>query len=127
METFEKSKSPWRPRPPTLVGSMKLIVRHEALGGLVVRVVEPHELLRLIGWDTKLVRPMRGAALTDYQLVELVSNMCGNAWSAFQYAAVAMAMTACAGKFMRDAGESSPSESSQATPEPKRDSGSSGS
>eukprot|EP00975_Prorocentrum_lima_P004907 1068160-Prorocentrum_lima.AAC.1 len=59
---------------------------------------------------------MKCITLTDVQMIDLVYNMCGNAWSAYQYAVVAMAMTACVGKFAREAGEVQHEEMAPNTP-----------
>eukprot|EP00973_Karenia_brevis_P089961 12400267-Karenia_brevis.AAC.1 len=52
MEAKRARKSPWTPHPMTLVGKTRLACRYiSPADELVVRVVEAHEMMRMIGWD----------------------------------------------------------------------------
>jgi hypothetical protein len=98
-------KSPWKRIPPTLAGSVKLVVRHwdDASQSILVRCVDAHEYFRLIGWDISMFKA-RGpfTAVGGFDDIELLANMAGNAWSAFQYAGIFVAHVATAGKFRKE-------------------------
>eukprot|EP00973_Karenia_brevis_P016446 2252701-Karenia_brevis.AAC.1 len=71
-----------------------------ATGDLVVRLLESHEMMRLIGWEPlAFYRPMQHSCASDYHFAQLIFNMCGNAWSVFQYAPIVIALMATAGKY----------------------------
>ncbi|CAK0796844.1 unnamed protein product [Prorocentrum cordatum] len=119
-EKFPLKKSPWKGSPMTLVGSMKLAVRYfnSACNRFVVRLAEPIEYLRGIGWHESFCRTNffkvpddmddgKRAEMTEVQYGELIANMCGNAWSGFTYSAVQTALVATSGHFFSKIGRSS--------------------
>ena len=110
----DKVHDPWRDETclPTLVGSMKLLLRtRHPNGHVTVRLAEAFEYARGIGWEDEMwVKYEEGAFASPgsgFAFIELVANMAGNAWSALQYAAVHTALVATAGKFcgVQDTGD----------------------
>jgi hypothetical protein len=111
-------KSPWQDAPPTLVGSMKLVLRERVPDStstssssssaqkttIRVRIAEGFEYMRCIGWDDSMFKNynFNAAAAAPYDIgpSELLSNLAGNAWSCFHYAPVLMAEIATAGKYL---------------------------
>ena len=72
-------QSIWRPRPLTITGGSKLIVRtHFQNGAVLIRPVTGFECMNLIGWDVALWHPTAAKCTND-----LMVNMSGNAFSAF--------------------------------------------
>ena len=107
-------RSPWRTTPGTLIGSGKVAVRYAAPAGskpaVVVRLLEPIEYLRCIGWDESFcesqffnLRTLPSVDITPpFTLAsysDLIGNMAGNAWSAYSYAAVRTALIATSGRY----------------------------
>lgn len=106
MDEGKLGQSPWTPHPMTLTGKVRLACRHRQLeadgthGRIVRRFVEAHEMLRMIGWDPLgHFKPWKHECESDWEYIKLIWNMCGNAWSMFQYAPVALALIAVAGKY----------------------------
>ena len=77
--------SPWKPSPPTLVGSSKMVMRWTRPDKPpVLRTLECFELTRMIGWPDDCWRTI-GPDDRSHDFVELVSNMCGNAYTMFHF------------------------------------------
>ncbi|CAK0809841.1 unnamed protein product, partial [Prorocentrum cordatum] len=102
-------KSPWRPTPGTLIGSGKIAVRYAYDGAIVVRLLEPVEYLRCIGWGSSFCEMQLfsqsamhalNPPLTQASYADLIADMAGNAWSAYSYAAVRTALIATSGKYV---------------------------
>ena len=88
--------------PPTLVGSGRLVVRRtkRSEGIREVRLVEPFELMRMIGWCGDCWQPLSNKFLASgIEALELVSNLAGNAYSLFHVGPVQLASLATLGKF----------------------------
>jgi len=103
------TNSPWRAAPPTQTGSARLMIRYVVDGEVKGRLAETVELMRCILWcdnmfkaydaDATVPRPSTIDPLDTY---DLISNLAGNAWSGFQYAAIKISLVATAGTFMQD-------------------------
>jgi hypothetical protein len=94
------SMGPWRLRPPTLVGSMTLLLRVSG-GGLPcakVRLVEPFERMRMIGWPDSAWQQVPESMQT-MQFNDLVCNMTGNAYSVFHFGPWQLATLAVMGRY----------------------------
>ena len=131
-------KGPWRFAPPTLTGSLQLLMRYmNDDGNHVVRLVEPFEYMRMIGWsdDEWNLEKMPAADKVTEDDMELIPNLAGNAFRLWQYGPWLCALLSTYGFFGRDSqcepGE--PVESSQESghstpcPEPQASQVSSGS
>ena len=95
----EPATTPWRPRPPTLVGSGKLLVRYKNPEQvLTVRLVECFETMRMVGWDDSMWKIGRCVS-QDETYPELISNMAGNAYSLFHFGPWMLASIATFGRF----------------------------
>ncbi|CAK0874683.1 unnamed protein product, partial [Prorocentrum cordatum] len=90
--------SPWSSRPPTLVGSMTMIVRYRSSGVVHVRAVEPIELFTMIGWDATMWK-RRNDQTKDFSYLDMISNMAGNAYSLFHLGPWAIASLSTFGRF----------------------------
>jgi hypothetical protein len=104
-------KSPWRPTPPTLVGSMKLILRYPTTrddGSVIihVRCAEGFEYMSCIGWSPSMygaaVGKGKGEVEGGFEAHEMLANLAGNAWSCYQYAPHMIATIATAGRFRQE-------------------------
>ena len=74
-----KKQGPWRPRPLTITGGSRLIMRTYFNDGTVmIRPVAGFECMNLIGWDVTMWHPSAAKCTND-----LMINMSGNAFSAF--------------------------------------------
>ena len=94
--------SPWKSYPPTLVGSGKMMVRWtppDKRSLTVVRVMEAIELARLIGWPDSMWTSRSPTSPLAQENLETISNMCGNAFSLFQFGPWQMATLATYGRF----------------------------
>ena len=105
----EVKKTPWHSPPDTLVGSMRLVLlyQQDADSPLVMRLVEAFELFRMIGWSDENWRPVMVDAdgngecyRQTHEHLELLSNLCGNAFSIHHYAPWMMSLLATYGRFM---------------------------
>ena len=105
--------TPWRPTSPTQVGSGKLVCRYTLTGRDAhawapkrygIRVLEPWESMRMIGWSDCFWSHPRDKtwSLED---MELLHNIAGNAFCIFHLVPWLCAMFATWGKFRRDAAE----------------------
>lgn len=100
-------RSPWRAAPPTLTGSLRLILRYVGTTGRVrIRTVDAFEAMRLIGWEDEFwnVGDMPPAADLTAETLELYENMAGNAYSAWHYGPWMCALLATAGRFGKQEG-----------------------
>lgn len=73
-------KTPWRREPPTLTGSMRLILRYIGPGDRVrIRAADAFEEMRLIGWQDSYsnVSEMPPASHITAEKLELYSNLAG--------------------------------------------------
>ena len=103
------TKSPWRPHPPTLVGSSKLMVRTRLKGqtNTEVRQLEAVEYWALQGWDHSWwITPESSdwwqqipKIKNAHQFIDLCSNMTGNAFSAFHCIPMFLATLATMGRY----------------------------
>ena len=95
--------SPWRSVPPTLVGSMKFVLRAEMPNGdIMIRCLEGFEYFRLLGWGDSWFCAMgciEHGLKSDEEFIDVATNLAGNAWSGYQYAAVMMAQIAVSGLY----------------------------
>ena len=99
------TSSPWKPSPPTLVGSGKMVLRWSPRGKVpVLRTLECFELARMIGWPDQCWK-----AITpddrSHAWLENVANMCGNAYSLFHFGPWNIALLATYGKCLRASDE----------------------
>ena len=73
------TQGPWRPRPLTITGGSRLIMRTYFKDGTVmIRPVAGFECMNLIGWGVTMWHPSAAKCTND-----LMINMSGNAFSAF--------------------------------------------
>lgn len=88
----EKLKSPWSDHPRTLVGSATMVVRVNDGHTKVVRPLEGWEYMLLVGWPV-------GAWQADVPLPPrgILSNLAGNAFSAFAMGATIASSLSVAG------------------------------
>ena len=100
------ARSPWKSWSPTLVVSGRLVVRHK-IDGLRpgascylhnVRLVEPFEAFRLVGWCESMWLPFEKEVTVRDMGVML--NIAGNAFSAFHYLPWICGMHSTWGRFM---------------------------
>jgi hypothetical protein len=95
--------TPWKPRPPTLVGSGKVLARIPDLNGFGchLRVLEGFEYMRLIGWadDCWRMPPAGLDSRNSCEYAELLSNLAGNAFTMFHYGPFQLAMLSTYGRF----------------------------
>lgn len=103
-ESDEQPSSPWRPTPPTLVGSMAMIVRYRCAenGIITVRLLEGFELFRMIGWDDSMWRNVTPPTEKGSDYIELLSNMAGNAYTMYHFGPWALASLATFGRFWKN-------------------------
>jgi hypothetical protein len=95
--------TPWRPRPPTLVGSGKVLARipDKVGSGCHLRVLEGFEYMRLIGWadDCWQTPPADLDSRNSCDHAELLANMAGNAFTMFHYGPFQLALISTFGRF----------------------------
>ena len=105
-ETGETKGTPWRTSAPTLVGSGKIVMRFTvreadkaaAQGKLwTICVFECWEEARMAGWDDTWWSAE--SQVHTHEDVELVSNLFGNMFSAFNYVPFFCSLVSCWGKF----------------------------
>lgn len=94
--------SPWRASVPTLTGSIKLAIRRTVSGKSRIRLAESFESLRLIGWSDDCwahgdVWKAHGASREE--ACDLLSNLAGNAFSAYQYGPWLAALLVTMGRY----------------------------
>lgn len=87
----EELRNPWKPFIPTLTGSSAIICRkHNFDGSVVLKRLHGLEAMRVIGWDHSFwkggVSPFLGSGGGVSPVTpELLSDLAGNAWSAFGF------------------------------------------
>ena len=102
--------TPWKSQAPCQVGSGKLICRYRLDGDesvehhpyeFAVRVLEPFEQLRMIGWaDEFYCHPAH--VIWSLEDLELLVNLAGNAFTVFHWFPVYCSTLATWGKFLQD-------------------------
>ena len=99
---------PWKHQSPTQVGSGRLVCRYRLTGAQLttrapkkfgVRLLEPFEQMRCIGWSDSMWRHARDSWST-YDKLELIPEMAGNAFCIFHYLPVCCALFSTWGRFM---------------------------
>ena len=99
-------RSPWRDRPPTLTGSLALLLRYKdpGSGKVVVRAAEAWEYMRLQGWEDNCwkVDAMPAGDTVKEEDLELIANMAGNAYSVYHYGPWLCALLATWGQFAKE-------------------------
>ena len=109
-------KTPWKPHPPTLVGSSKLMVRTRLQGQtkVEVRQLEAVEYWALQGWDQSwFIKPESSdywmntpKVKNAHQFIDVCSNMSGNAFSIFHAVPMFLSTLATMGRYtVLDVGE----------------------
>ena len=105
-------RSPWKKRPPTLVGSSKIAVRTKKAGvkGTTTRLLEAVESLLMQGWDESyFVHPkdpnwwttIPGVDGNPHKFIDLICNMSGNAFSVFHCVPLTLCTMALMGKYTK--------------------------
>jgi hypothetical protein len=87
MGSSEVVHSPWRTVCPCIAGSSKIIVRKLCHGTLVLRLLNPIECMRIMGWDLDHWKN-QVAPWSDNVTPSLVMSLAGNAFSAFAFTPV---------------------------------------
>ena len=88
--------------PGTRVGSGKICMRYSKPGAKStygIRCLESFEEMRMLGWDDSFWSPAGTRAFQSYEDVELISNIAGNAFSAFNCVPFFCSLLSTAGKF----------------------------
>ena len=96
-------RGPWMPRPCTLVGSGKMVVRISRGEGLdpIIRCMDAIEYMRMIGWPDDAWKPLQ-PSLSTLEGMDMAANLAGNAFSVFHFGPWAMATLATVGRFHKD-------------------------
>jgi hypothetical protein len=106
-ELGETKKSAWRRRPPTMTGSSKIVVRARLEGKCLIRCLDGVEYFRMMGWCDSDWVSFRWETIFDdvFHFTETMSNLAGNAFSAFHYGAFEAALLSTWGKYGKHAGQ----------------------
>ena len=110
LRTDLNGRSPWRTKVPTLVGSGRFMVRHvdptipahATCKRFVVRLLEPFECFRLVGWQDFWWVPYQGKRARAFSASDLglYFNLAGNAFSCFHYLPWMASMLATWGRYL---------------------------
>ena len=105
-----EGRSPWKANAPTQVGSGTMICRYLAEGREAqriaphthgLRLLEPFESMRMIGWDDSFWEDGVDYMDADLETMLLLCNMAGNAYCAFHYLPWTCAVISTHGRFLQ--------------------------
>lgn len=76
-------RNPWSATCPTLTAQGKIVIRYTdtSTNKLVIRALQPYEVMAIIGWDPAFWKV--GEVASQFMDGELCSSLAGNAFSAF--------------------------------------------
>ena len=94
----EDLRNPWQTVMPTLCAKSSFVCRKKHTDGSVaVKRLHGLESMRVIGWDKAFWKDGASPFSNDDRVTpELLTDLAGNAWSAFSFLPVAIATLACA-------------------------------
>ena len=105
---FTDLKNPWRPFIPTMTALSNMVarvLRSDDSGGepkLTIRRVHPLECMRVMGWDLPFYAEgpfgtykVPGESKDAFIDADLLGDMVGNAWCAWTFAAIKIALVGC--------------------------------
>ena len=94
----EDLRNPWQRIMPTVLAKSSFVCRKKHTDGSVaVKRLHGLEAMRVIGWDKAFWKDGASPFSNDDRVTpDLLTDLAGNAWSAFSFLPVAIATFACA-------------------------------